>query len=77
MLEQILNPFSVPVLSSLWNQSSLGVTIYGMSDPGRSHCGWETVAGKGQTDTPCRESLGMESLFSGCWEGIRVGKVWG
>lgn len=31
--------------------------------------------GKGQIDRPCRERLGIESLFSGCWEGIR--RVWG
>lgn len=62
------------MLSSFWNQTSLGVTVYGMSDPGRSHWGWETVAGKGQTVTPYRESLGMGSLFNGYWESIRVGR---
>ena len=32
---------------------------------------------KGQTGMPCRESLGMENLFSGYWEGRRIGEVWG
>lgn len=32
-----------------------------------------TVVGKGQTDVPCRKSLGMESVFSEYWEGIRMG----
>ena len=45
---------------------------YGTGDPGRSNGDWGTLEGKGQRDTPCRESLGMESLFSECLEGIRL-----
>lgn len=44
--------------------------IYGSGDPGRSHGGWEIMAGQRQIDTPCRESLGMGGLFSAYWEGI-------
>ena len=43
-----------------------------MSDPGKSHCGWETALGGRHTDIPCGKNLGIESLFSGYWEGISV-----
>ena len=43
------------------------VMVYGTSEPDRSHCQvvWGTVVGKGQTDTPRREILVMESLILG------------
>ena len=39
--------------------------IYGASDLCGSQGMWRTTVGKGQTGTPCRESLSMETLFSG------------
>ena len=47
------------------------VMIYSAGDPAGPLAGvGDHAAGKGQTDMPCRESLGMESLFSGYWKGM-------
>lgn len=52
------------------------VIIYGMSDLGRSHgfCG-RLLQIRRRTDMPYRESMGMESLFSWYWEGIKVDRI--
>lgn len=66
-------PFSFCLSSSFGLISVTAVImIYGSSDSwwvpwlvGRDH-----TVGKGQTDIkPCRENLGIESSFGGCWVG--------
>lgn len=39
------------------------IMIYSTSDPGRFQGKWGAAAGKGQTNTLHRESVGIESLF--------------
>ena len=50
--------------------------IYCLSETfGGSHDRWRTMADKGQTDTPCKEIVGMNSLFSVYWEGHKGKRV--
>lgn len=44
---------------------------------GGSHGGWEIAAGKGHTDAPCREDLGMEFIYWVLGGYGRIGGIWG